>query len=71
MNSEAIPLGSNNVNPGQLCETHGIASHNSPPGITPTHGITPSHLICSSHKKNYVKKVKNKSSLWLTNTSSL
>ena len=44
MNSEAIPLGGNNVNPGQLCETHGIASHNSPPGITPTHGITPSHL---------------------------
>ena len=45
MNSEAIPLGGNNVNPGQLFETHGIASHNSPPGITPTHGITPSHLI--------------------------
>ena len=45
MNSEAIPLGGNNVNPGQLCETHGIASHNSPPGITTTHGITPSHLI--------------------------
>ena len=31
MNSEAIPLGGNNVNPGQLCETHGIASHNSSP----------------------------------------
>ena len=55
MNSEAIPLGGNNVNPGQLCETHGIASHNSPPGITPTHGITPRHLIWK--KKNSLLKV--------------
>ena len=54
MNSEAIPLGGNNVNPGQLCETHGIASHNSPPGITPTHGITPSHLIHKKIKKNFL-----------------
>ena len=32
MNSEAIPLGGNNVNTGQLCETHGIASHTRPRG---------------------------------------
>ena len=56
MNSEAIPLGGNNVNPGQLCETHGIASHNRAPGIPPTHGITPSHLIWK--KKKFAKSLK-------------
>ena len=46
------------MNPGQLCETHGIASHNSPPGITPTHGITPSHLIAFGKVKKKVEKSK-------------